>query len=250
MALGNLQSKVITLRNKAPKKDKILLSLVNRLKNSEAKLNAQSEAHRAKVESLKKKLAEMNENLEVAKAKQEISEWTSSRLQKNVDELRESKERYYEKSLNCAKKLKDSFVKVGAYWSEQKFIRGDPEGVIEWIREEAEAFDGILSDRGDFCAFADALGVAAVLEKTGCEHVKAAAQAEAVFSIDDTKEPSAEATLMSGKFYSNVWMKGGREIADKAIKKNEKESHDVREEAKRAEEAAERVRRIGIITEF
>jgi hypothetical protein len=51
----------------------------------------------------------------VAKAKQEISEWTSSRLQKNVDELRESKERYYEKSLGCAKKLKDSFAKVGAY---------------------------------------------------------------------------------------------------------------------------------------
>jgi hypothetical protein len=40
------------------------------------------------------------------------------------------------------------------------------------------------------------------------------------------KEPSAEATLMGGKFYSNVWMKGGREIADEAIKKNEKESHD------------------------
>jgi hypothetical protein len=64
------------------------------------------------------------------------------------------------------------------------------------------------------------------LEKTGCEHVKAATQAEAIFSIDDTKEPSAEATLMGGKFYSNIWMKGGHEIADKAIKKNEKESHD------------------------
>jgi hypothetical protein len=70
------------------------------------------------------------------------------------------------------------------------------------------------------------------LEKTGCEHVKAAAQAEAILSIDDTKEPSAEATLMGGKFYSNVWMKGGREIADEAIKKNEKESHDAREEVK------------------
>jgi hypothetical protein len=58
------------------------------------------------------------------------------------------------------------------------------------------------------------------LEKTGCEHVKAAVQAKIVFSIDDTKEPSAEATLMGGKFYSNVWMKGGREIADEAIKKN------------------------------
>jgi hypothetical protein len=35
-------------------------------------------------------------------------------------------------------------------------------------------------------------------------------------------------------------MKGGRELADEAIKKNEEESHEAREEAKRAEEAAER----------
>jgi predicted nuclease with TOPRIM domain len=88
---------------------------VDRLKSNEAKLNAQSEAHKAEVEDLKKKLDEKNEDFEVAKAKQEISEWTSSRLQKNVDELCESKERYYEKSLDCAKKLKDSFAKVGAY---------------------------------------------------------------------------------------------------------------------------------------
>jgi hypothetical protein len=96
----------------------------------------------------------------VTKAKQEISEWTSARLQKNIDELRESKERYYEKSLDCAKKLKDSFAKVGAYSSKQKFIRGDPKGIIECIGEEAKAFDEILSDHGDFCAFAGARGVA------------------------------------------------------------------------------------------
>jgi hypothetical protein len=187
----------------------------------------------------------MNEDFEVTKAKQEISEWTSSRLQKNVDELHESKERCYEKSLDCAKKLKDSFARVGAYSSEQKFIRGDPEGVIQWIDEEAEAFEEILSDRGDFCAFTGARGVAAVLERTGCEHVKAAAQAEVIFSIDDTKEPSAKTTLMGGKFYSDVWMKGGREIADEAIKKNEKKSHDACVEAKEAEEAAERALIIG-----
>jgi hypothetical protein len=102
------------------------------------------------------------------------------------------------------------------------FIRGDPEGVIQWIDDEVEAFEEILSDRGDFCAFTGARGVAAVLEKTGCEHVKAAAQAEAIFSIDDMKDPSTEATLMGGKFYSNIWMKGGREMADETIKKSEK----------------------------
>ena len=168
-------------------------------------------------------------------------------MQKNVEELRESKERCYEKSLDCAKKLKDSFAKVGAYSSEQKFIRGDPEGIIEWIGEEDEAFEEILSDRGDFCAFAGARGVTTILEKSGCEHVKAATQTEAVFTMENTKDPSAEVTLMRGKFYSNVWMKGGRELADEAIKKNEKETHEAREEAKRAEEAAERARRIGIL---
>jgi hypothetical protein len=88
---------------------------------------------------------------------------------------------------------------------------------MQWIGEEVEAFEEILSDHGDFCAFTCARGVAAVLEKTGCDHVKAAAQAEVIFSIDDTKEPSAEATLMGEKFYSDVWMKGDREIADEAI---------------------------------
>ena len=101
----------------------------------------------------------MNENFEVVKAKQEISEMERSRVQKNVEELRDSKERCYETSLEYAKKLKNSFAKVGAYSSEQKFIRGDPEGVIQWIGEEVEAFYEILSDRGDFYAFAGARGV-------------------------------------------------------------------------------------------
>jgi hypothetical protein len=42
-------------------------------------------------------------------------------------------------------------------------------------------------------------------------------------------------------------MKGSREMADEAIRKNEKESHDAREEAKQAEEAAERAMIIGIL---
>jgi hypothetical protein len=86
------------------------------------------------------------------------------------------------------------------------------------------------------------------LEKSGCERIKAATQTKAVFTVENTKDPSAEVTLMGGKFYSNIWMKGGRELADEAIKKNEKETDEAREEAKRAEEAAERARRIGILT--
>ena len=98
---------------------------------------------------------------------------------------------------------------MGAYSSEENFIRGDPEGVIEWISGEAEAFEEILNDRGDICAFSDARGISAFLEKAGCDHIKAIAQAEAAFFLDDTKDPSAEATLVGGKFYSDVWVNGG-----------------------------------------
>jgi hypothetical protein len=107
------------------------------------------------------------------------------------------------------KKLKTSFSKVGAYSFKENFIRGDPEGVIEWISGEAEAFEEILNDHGDICAFSGAQGITAILEKAGCDHVKTIAQAEAAFSIDDTKDPSAEATLMGGKFYSDVWVNDG-----------------------------------------
>jgi hypothetical protein len=88
------------------------------------------------------------------------------------------------------------------------------------------------------------------LEKAGCEHAKAAAQPEFIFSVEDTKDPLAEASSVGGRFYSDVWMKGGHEMADEAIRKSEKESHDAQEEAKRAEEAAERARLIGTFTEI
>jgi hypothetical protein len=197
------------------------------------------------VQELKRKVAEGTENFEVEVVKHEICEIERSRAQKNVDELRAGKEKCYEISMECAKNLKNSFSKVGAFSSKQKFIHGDPDGVIQWIGGEVEAFEEILSDRGDFCAFTGACGAVSILEKVGCDHNKAIVQPEFVFSADDIKNPSAEAYVLGGKFYSEVWMKGGHEITDEAIRKNEKESHDAQEKDKRDEEAAERARLIG-----
>jgi hypothetical protein len=52
---------------------------------------------------------------------------------------------------------------------------------------------------------------------------------------------------MGGKFYNDVWVNGGREMAHEIIKKSEKDTHDARAEARRAEEAVEREKHIGII---
>jgi hypothetical protein len=75
IALNNLHSEVIELRNEGLEKDKILISLVNKMKEDEAKYNAQAEAQKAEVEDLRKQLVEANERCALAQANQEISEY-------------------------------------------------------------------------------------------------------------------------------------------------------------------------------
>jgi succinylglutamate desuccinylase len=116
IAFKNLHSEVITLRNEALEKDKILLSLVERLKTNEATLakfseanqkisklekekeadasriadleyalSAQVELHKSNVTRLEKKLDEVTENFNVEQAKREISDTKRSTVQKNVE---------------------------------------------------------------------------------------------------------------------------------------------------------------------
>jgi hypothetical protein len=242
MAIRNLRSEVITLRNEALEKDKILLPLVERLKSSEAKLSTQAELHRSEVQELEKKLGEVTENFNVERTKREISDIERLRVQRNVEELREAKEECYNIATECAENLKNIFSKVGAFSSEQNFIHGDPNGVIRWINDEVEAFEVILNDRGDLCAFIGAREAVSVLEKVGCEHAKTVVEPGFSLSANDIRNPSAEATALGAKFYSEAWLKSGREIANEAIRKKEKESHDALEEARRTEEATKRAK--------
>jgi uncharacterized protein CbrC (UPF0167 family) len=76
-----------------------------------------------------------------------------------------------------------------------------------------------LVTEGDFCAFVGSRGAVSILEKVGCDHAKAVAQPEFAFSADNIKNPSAKITTLGGKFYSEVWLKVGQEIADEAIRK-------------------------------
>jgi hypothetical protein len=165
---------------------------------------------------------------------------------KNVEELRASKKRCYEKSIECVKKVRTSFASVGAFSSEENFIRGDPEGPIGWISHEAEAFEEILNSRGDICAFSGARGIATILERKDCDHMKFLAQSEATLSSEDIKDPSAEASLVGGKFFTDIWDNGGQEMAQEIIQKSEKGIHDTRKVAEAAEKSAELEGKIGI----
>jgi Ribonuclease G/E len=112
IALNNLRSEVIRLRNEATEKDKILLSLVDKVKEDEASFKNQSEAQTIEIEELRKQLAEAKEKCGLAEANRDISEYWKNYLGKTVEELRASKERCFKKSLSCVKKIKASFANV------------------------------------------------------------------------------------------------------------------------------------------
>jgi hypothetical protein len=84
------------------------------------------------------------------------------------------------------------------------------------------------------------------LEKVGCDHAKAVVQLGFSISANVIKNPSAKTAALIGKFYFEVSLRVGREIDDEAIRKNEKESHDALEEARKTKEVVEHARLIGI----
>jgi hypothetical protein len=68
IALNNLRSEVIELRNEGLEKDKILISLINKIKEDEANSKVQAEAQKSEIEDLRRQLAEATLKCVVAEA--------------------------------------------------------------------------------------------------------------------------------------------------------------------------------------
>jgi hypothetical protein len=75
IALNNLRTEVIELRNEGFEKDKILISLVSKIKEDEASSKAQAEAQKSEIEDLRKQLAEAKLKCVVAEDDRDASEY-------------------------------------------------------------------------------------------------------------------------------------------------------------------------------
>jgi ATP-dependent protease HslVU (ClpYQ) ATPase subunit len=115
MALNNLRSEVIELRNEGLEKDKILHSLLNKIKEDEAVSKAQAEAQKCKIENLRKQLAEANLKCATVEANLESSNYWKNHWEKAIAKLRSSKEKCYEKSMKCVETIKTSFTSAGHF---------------------------------------------------------------------------------------------------------------------------------------
>jgi hypothetical protein len=90
IAFNNLRSEVIKLRNEALEKDKILLTLVDKVKKDEAASKAQAEAQKREIKDFQKQLARAKEERILEETKRELSDQLANHLEISVKELRAS----------------------------------------------------------------------------------------------------------------------------------------------------------------
>jgi hypothetical protein len=84
IALNNLRSEVIELRNEGLEKDKILNSLVNKIKEDEATSKAQAEAQKCEIEDLQRQLAEAKLKCAIAEADRDASDYWKNYWEKQL----------------------------------------------------------------------------------------------------------------------------------------------------------------------
>jgi hypothetical protein len=113
----------------------------------------------------------------------------------------------------CSSWLWDIFNSIGAALEEAKHSPNNIPKALEWIENEVNDFNEVMVGRGDFCALVAARGTAAIFAKAGCNHLKTVNKPTFSISPSDLGNIPREARSVGNGFVTQIWTKGGREVA-------------------------------------
>jgi predicted RNase H-like nuclease (RuvC/YqgF family) len=113
----------------------------------------------------------------------------------------------------CVQRLKKVFNLVGA--STEKFTPSaeNISSTFEHIEGEVEVLDEVIAGHGDFCALLASRGTAATFLKASCTHAKIVNRPTFRLSLTDLVDIPSEARSIGSKFITQIWAKGGRDLA-------------------------------------
>ena len=95
----------------------------------------------------------------------------------------------------------------------------DIPGAFNHIENEVEALNKVISGHGNFCALVASRGTAAAFMKAGCTHAKTVKKPTFNLSTSDIVDIPAEARSIGNRFITQIWAKGGRELAGDEARK-------------------------------
>jgi hypothetical protein len=76
-----------------------------------------------------------------------------------------------------------------------------------------------MTGHRDFCALLASRGTAAMFLKAGCTHAKTVHKPTFSLSTSDLVDIPAEAQSIGNRFITQIWAKGGRELAGDEARK-------------------------------
>jgi hypothetical protein len=142
--------------------------------------------------------------------KYEIEATENTKLKQSLKELRNICLNF---GSRCVHRLKKVFKLVGA--SAEKFTHSaeNISSTFEHIEGKVEALDEVIAGHGDFCALLASHGTAATFLKAGCTHRKIVNRPTFSLSSMDLVDITSEARSIGSRFITQIWAKGGRDLA-------------------------------------
>jgi DNA repair exonuclease SbcCD ATPase subunit len=165
---------------------------------------------------LKENSTQFEQENKALRARLKVESEKNSKLSEAVKAL---KERCFNFASRCTARLRSIFNSVGATSEETSFSAKDIPGALECIEKEVDVLDEVITGHRDFCALVASHGTAVAFIKAGCNHAKAVNRPNFNLSSSDLVDIQTEAQSIGNRFITQIWAKGGRELAgDKARK--------------------------------
>jgi hypothetical protein len=123
------------------------------------------------------------------------------------------KERCFEFANRCTARLRSIFNSVGATSEETSLSAEDIPGALDCIQKEVDVLDEVITGHGDFCALVASRGTVVTFIKARCNHRKAVNRPNFNLSTSNLVDIPTEAQSIGNTFITQIWAKGGRELA-------------------------------------
>jgi DNA anti-recombination protein RmuC len=205
-----LEDKIKKLEDFLKEKDELLCSS----KGSLAKAQAQNK-------KLSKELTEAQTLLEETSNRfnhetESLNTTLKVEAEKNMklsEALRTLKERCFNFASQCTSQLRSIFNSVGAASEEASLYAEDVPGALECVEKLVDILNEVITGHGDFCALVASHGTTAAFVKAECNHARAVNRTNFSLSSSDLVDIPAEARSIGNRFITQIWAKGGRELA-------------------------------------
>jgi phage-related tail fiber protein len=208
--IKGLEDKVKELEDSLKEKDKMLCSAEGSLAEAQAQNKKLGKELVDAQALLKENSNQFNQENKALKATLKVETEKNTKLS---EALRALKERCFEFASQCTTWLRSIFNSVGAAFEETSLSTEDILGALECTKKEVDVLDEVITDHGNFCVLVASRGTATAFIKAGCNHARAVNRPNFNLSSSDLVDIPTEAQSIGNKFITQIWAKGGRELA-------------------------------------